>query len=39
MFLSPYTVENMRKALLQKLGAKNIVGIVKYAIRVGIVTV
>jgi DNA-binding NarL/FixJ family response regulator len=39
MFLSPYTVENMRKALLQKLGAKNIVGIVKYAIRLGIVTV
>jgi DNA-binding NarL/FixJ family response regulator len=39
MFLSPYTVENMRKALLQKLGAKSIVGIVKHAIRLGIVTV
>jgi DNA-binding NarL/FixJ family response regulator len=37
LFLSPRTVENHRFNILQKLGAKNTVGLVKIALQMGLV--
>lgn len=37
LFLSPKTIEGYRKSLLEKTGAKNVAGLVLYALRYGIV--
>jgi DNA-binding NarL/FixJ family response regulator len=37
MFLSPRTIEGIRTALIEKLGVKNVAGLVLYAIKNGIV--
>jgi DNA-binding NarL/FixJ family response regulator len=37
LFISPATVETHRHNILRKLGAKNAIGIVKYAIRYGLI--
>ena len=39
LFLSPRTIEGYRKQLFEKTGAKNIAGLVIYAIRMGLVSV
>ncbi|MBL4710104.1 MAG: response regulator transcription factor [Flavobacteriales bacterium] len=39
LFLSPRTIEGYRKQLFEKTGAKNIAGLVIYAIRMGLITV
>lgn len=38
LFLSPRTIEGYRKQLLEKTGAKNIAGLVLYAVRAGIIS-
>lgn len=37
LFISPYTVETHRKNLIQKLGVRNLAGLVRYAVEQGIV--
>lgn len=36
LFLSPYTVETHRKNLIQKLGVRNVAGLVRYAVERGL---
>jgi len=37
LFLSKYTIEGYRTSLISKLGVKNVVGLAKYAIKLGLV--
>ncbi|NOQ72820.1 MAG: hypothetical protein GQ574_12490 [Crocinitomix sp.] len=39
LFLSPRTIEGYRKQLFEKIGAKNVAGLVIYAIRAELITV
>ncbi|MDR6239211.1 response regulator transcription factor [Aureibacter tunicatorum] len=39
LFLSKHTVESYRKSLMLKLGVKNVVGLTRFAIKVGLVSV